>query len=169
MMKKRIRTIKIRNQNLRLQIMEQLNQMMGKMALKEDVEDVKKDMGSRLHILKEEVRQVSQQTKVLIAEAVDPVKSDFNDMKKEIKTFTERIWTLENGAMDYGNYGNNTSDQNYKSALDHRVQELETQLCDKYEGREPTNTVVFGGLSNFGTFKEAEYFIPTQMWNQTGR
>ena len=60
------------------------------MALKDDVQDVRKEV-------KTMKAEVLQQTNVLIAESVDPVKNELADVKESITRLSARVDTAETG------------------------------------------------------------------------
>ena len=95
---------------------QQLSSKLGGLASKADVEDMK--------------AAVIGQTKVLISEAADPLKSDFEDLQASV-----------------GKLEQETNEQTYDSSLTRKVEDIDTQLAGMKwttTGKETATAVVWG-------------------------
>ena len=118
-------------------IMERLGKMMTNMVVKEDLTALKSD--------------ITQETKTTISEAVEPLKNEIADIKKDVGGIDVRLTNLEAGSPGSAS----TVD---RSVLG-KIAALETQLNDLRRASQQEFVAVFGNLDRAVKEEEAISFV----------
>ena len=127
------------------QKLDKIMQMMGKVAVKDDIEQMRKSL----------VKEVEAKTKVAISEAVDPLKSDVHDLKKRIEALEKP------GQLIIGERGSET-DNELRGKVEEIEKTIEVMKASRAKQTHTEIVAVVGGLSGLSGLDEAEQWIKSQ-------
>ena len=129
-------------------IMARLGTMMDTMVIKEDLNALKRD--------------ITQETKVSIAESVDPIKNEIADLKNDLASMEGRLTKIEQSPQ-HGD--ERPGAPGSESTIHKKIEDIQKTIAQISAGETPRNglTIVTGGFKNATDVKEVETWLSAQL------
>ena len=127
--------------------MEKLTKMMASMATKNDLDDLKTN--------------IEANTKIIVAEAVDPIKDEMVDIKARISKLEETPQT--SSASGGGVGGGNTVSRDLQKQMDEMKENMKNMDIPT-DPKLTSTTIVIGGFVNFTSLSDASKWLDDFLW-----